>query len=64
MPYYKNYKIPSYSDRNITLEPKVREEYRNIDDPYRQAVQVALDHSNNGKCWWVYQHIVNCLTHR
>ena len=64
MPYYKNWKAPSYHDRNITLKPKIRKEYRLIKDPYKMAVQVALDYSDNGRCWWVYQHILNVLTYK
>ena len=61
---YKHYKIPDYKDRNVEHKPKVRLEYRNIKDPYKQAVKIAKDYSNNGECWWVYQHILNGLTHR
>jgi len=61
---YKYYKIPKFSDRNVKHLPRVREEYRHIKDPYKLAKQVALDNSDNGRCWWIYQYILGNLTHR
>lgn len=61
---YRLFKAPKQNYSNREFKPKIREEYRDIKDPFLQAKQVALDHSNNGKCWWVYQHILNVLTYK
>lgn len=41
----KNYTLSSPEDRDIPTFDKVKKH--------------ALRVSNNGKCWWVYQHIMN-----
>ena len=34
----------------------VVEKYRGL-PMHKRAVQAALDASNNGKCWWVYDYV-------
>ena len=62
---YKRFNTPSYEDRKIKLLPKVRAEYRHIaKDHFKLSKTVALDYSDNGRCWWVYQHVLNGLYDR
>ena len=40
------------------LKNSVRKEYAHIKHKEKRITQMALDASGNGKCWWVYQHIL------
>jgi hypothetical protein len=42
----------------------LRKDYRHIKDPNKLYKQIALDHSNNGECWWVYNHIRNSFNYK
>ena len=62
---YRVFKAPSYEQRKIEIRPRIRREYRelskkNWNKMYRQF---ALDHSDNGRCWWIYKHIILEFTH-
>jgi len=39
----------------------VRLDYAHIKDYEKRCKKAALDHSNDGKCWWVYKHIITAL---
>jgi len=41
----------------------VLEKYKGLPTAER-IKQVALEHSNNGECWWVYQYIINSYGRR
>ena len=46
--------------RKVGANSYIRERYRGL-PPHRRAMQAALDASNNGKCWWVYKHVMDSL---
>ena len=63
---YKTFKVPEYKNsagKNRKHPFTVREEYRDIKDLYKMYTQVALDYSDNRRCWWIYQHIINHFRH-
>tara|TARA_R100001443_G_scaffold25736_1_gene38737 strand:- start:16074 stop:16280 length:207 start_codon:yes stop_codon:yes gene_type:complete len=63
---YKIYKVPSYKDRNPKKpKSKIRKEYRELalQNYNKMCRQLALDHSDNGRCWWIYNHILLEYTH-
>ncbi len=62
---YKVYKVPSYRDRNVSIKPRIRREYRELgcSNWSKMLKQFALDHSDNGRCWWIYNHIMLQYTH-
>ena len=39
----------------------VRLDYKHIKSYDARAKQVALDHSDNGRCWWIEQFIKNSM---
>mgnify|MGYP003667633376 CR=1 FL=1 len=43
------------------LKDSVRKEYAHIKQKEKRIIQIALDASGNGRCWWVYQHILASL---
>tara|TARA_R100000781_G_scaffold75546_1_gene46934 strand:+ start:324 stop:524 length:201 start_codon:yes stop_codon:yes gene_type:complete len=60
---YRKIPVVPFNQRNYSKERFVVPEYRDIKDPYKKARQVALDSSDNGRCWWIYQHILNYFMH-
>jgi len=56
MPYKKSVFAKMGTKKNIPANKGVstiRDKYKNL-HPLKRKKQVALDASNNGKCWWVY----------
>tara|TARA_R100000278_G_C5436250_1_gene152027 strand:+ start:280 stop:501 length:222 start_codon:yes stop_codon:yes gene_type:complete len=62
---YRRPNIPTYEQRKVRTKPRIRAEYRELakKDWNKMYRQFALDASDNGRCWWIYQHILLEFTH-
>ena len=40
------------------MRRETRKEYADIKHKEKRIIQMALDASDNGRCWWIYQHIL------